>query len=659
MNSWGPPPDAVAWVALALGIGLVVVAALERVRPAALRSSGPGLVARALLAPRASMFVATASAVSAALSWGYFHFYLVGGPRIIDATSYLQEARLFARGLLEFVPDGPAASFHSRFLLSTANGGLTPLFPPGYPLILSLGVALGAPFAVGPVLAAVLVWLSYTYAKCAFEDELSARVTACLSCLCAVLRYHTADTMSHGLCAVWVLGALIAVARATAERSDSHPRVLYWALLSGLCWSLLFATRPVSALALTLPLLFSYRADVRAAIWCALGAIPCAALFLWQQQLLTGHWGTWAQHAYYAAADGPPGCIRLGFGSDIGCRIEHGVFVDRYLPHGYGPLEALYTTGRRLALHLGDAGNSRWVMLLLPFGLWWSRRNRHAQLIGLLLGAQVVTYALFYFDGNLPGAGARMFADVLPLEHVLIALGAVRLRAVTAAVAATLLGFALHGAASHQQLRQQQGGRPMFEPERVPDDVELLFMDTDHGFNLAFGSNERRVVARARADAYDRALWEHLGRPKTAVYDFDLNAKRPARLVPFIPSTYWRFEAESAWPASWIRGGWIEPVYVLDACTSEGRLLQLHPSASERLALQVELWVPAAGRYRIDVGGRGPIEFAGIDTHWTAWSRQCPGWQSDVVTLAAGALRLTVNTGTEAVLDAFELVPMP
>lgn len=654
MNSWGPPPDAVAWVALVVGGGLLSLAALERVRQGASRSGG--IVARALLALPTGTFLAAVCALSAVLSWGYFRYYLVGGPRIIDATSYLQEARLFARGLLEFVPDGPAASFHSRFLLTTASGGLTPLFPPGYPLVLSLGALLGAPFVVGPVLAAALAWLSHAYARLAFGDELVARVAACLSCVCAVLRYHTADTMSHGLCAVWILVALCAATRATDERG-AKPSAVLWAMLSGASWSLLFATRPVSALALALPLLFVYRAHIRSSLWCALGALPFAVLFLWQQQLLTGTWGTWAQRAYYAAADGPPGCIRLGFGHDIGCRIEHGVFVERYLPNGYGPLEALYTTGRRLALHLGDAGNCRALMLLLPLGLWWSRSSRHAQMLALAIAAQVSTYALFYFDGNLPGAGARMFADVLPLEHILIAVAAVRLRAVSALLAVALLGFALQGAATHQQLRQQQGGRPMFEPGRVPNDVQLLFMDTDHGFNLAFGADERRVVARLRGDAHDRALWEHLGRPNAAVYDFDLNGTREPRLMPFAPGENWRFEAESAWPAASVRGGWIEPVYVLDACSSQGRVLHLHPTPSERLHLQVELWVPLAGAYRLEVAGRGQLEFSGLDTRWTAWSKECSGYQSEVLTLPAGALHLEVNARGEAVLDAFELVP--
>jgi len=31
----------------------------------------------------------------------------------------------------------------------------------------------------------------------------------------------------------------------------------------------------------------------------------------------------------------------------------------------------------------------------------------------------MLAYVPFYFDGSYPGGGARLFADVLPLEHVL------------------------------------------------------------------------------------------------------------------------------------------------------------------------------------------------------------------------------------------------
>ena len=102
---------------------------------------------------RGGRWLAAFAALAFALSVAYVHVYLRGGPRIIDATSYLLEARSLAAGSFSFhVPD-PTASFRGRFLLASSDGHtLGVLFPPGYPLVLSLGVRLGVPLLVGPAL---------------------------------------------------------------------------------------------------------------------------------------------------------------------------------------------------------------------------------------------------------------------------------------------------------------------------------------------------------------------------------------------------------------------------------------------------------------------------------------------------------------------------
>ena len=59
----------------------------------------------------------------------------------------------------------------------------------------------------------------------------------------------------------------------------------------------------------------------------------------------------------------------------------------------------------------------------------------------------------------------------------------------------------------------------------------LVFVDTDHGFNLGFDpskvdASSAIVVARRRADSNDRLLWESLGRPAAFHYLYD--PSRPA-----------------------------------------------------------------------------------------------------------------------------------
>src|SRR5687767_13348535 len=190
MGTWfrmiGAPPDAPSVVALAAA--LVLLWQGRRAFTALFR------------APKSAV-VALLAAVALALSAGYVHHYLRGGPRIIDATSYWLEARALAEGHASWPIDEPTASVRGRFLLLSGSAQaprLGVIFPPGYPLVLALGFLLGAPLWVGPFIAALLVGATYALAKAVTAREDVARLAAVMSVVCATLRYHTADTMSHG-----------------------------------------------------------------------------------------------------------------------------------------------------------------------------------------------------------------------------------------------------------------------------------------------------------------------------------------------------------------------------------------------------------------------------------------------------------------------------
>src|SRR5690606_30150154 len=189
-----------AWAALVLGIVCLFFPRWPLLGKAA-----------TLSLKRATFLLASLCLVSFCLSWGYFYFYLGGAPRIIDATTYLLEARSFAAGSFSFEVPEPTASFRGRFLIHTAEDPqrLAAVFPPGYPTVLALGVGLGVPFFIGPVLAALLAAATYSLAQ-----ELTGRrdislLAAAFSTLSACLRYHTSETMSHGLASVLAVGVLL------------------------------------------------------------------------------------------------------------------------------------------------------------------------------------------------------------------------------------------------------------------------------------------------------------------------------------------------------------------------------------------------------------------------------------------------------------------
>ena len=656
LGTWGTPPDPAAWGALAAAV--VAIAVANAPHDATLRMEHLASSRRV---------VTVLAFVAALLSLAYVAFYLGGGPRIVDATTYFLQARALSEGHFGWHVPEPTASFRGRFLLFH-EGEIAGIFPPGYPLLLSLGFAVGAPLVVGPVLAAAIVVATWALARelareaglDRHSEETVARTAACLSVVCAALRYHTADTMAHGACALAFTLAILAAIRARQERLP------WFFLLAGLPLGFVLATRFASALALGSVLAWlAWRAGGRAKrtalMACLLGAAPGALLLLVAQSSSTRHALVSAQSAYYAASDGPPGCFRYGFGAGIGCLVEHGDFVRARASEGYGLLAAIGVTLRRLRMHAEDVANFEPLAFFVLVPLLRGRQSRTlgVRACAALVGVLVLAYAPFYFDGDYPGGGARFFADVLPVEHALMALGVALVarssaeigRAGGAAVALSLLGFSVHAAFDHEQLRARDGGHPMFDPEVFaarslgatprdgsPPPASLVFFETDHGFNLAHDPDKADraaeaiakgtkpsgvVVARLRSDDHDRLLYERLGRPSSWVYRFVPDSPKTlaqaARLghdvatgdlQPWAPAPAWpggaeawRFEAENEWPPLLQTGSaWAEPIWATDTCASpagNGRALAIHGSASGGGAVVLALPVPRPGNWRV------------------------------------------------------------
>jgi hypothetical protein len=666
LGTWGRPPDAPAKIAAAAAALLALLALAGRGRTLL----GAGVEEPSPAERRRTLFAI--AFVAALLSLGYVAVYLRGGPRIIDATTYFLQGRALARGDFAWDVLEPSASFRGRFLSFRPSAGtLGGIFPPGYPLLLSFGFMLGAPMIVGPLLAGALVVATYRLARTLAEDTPLAadapaigRGAALLSLLCAALRYHTADTMSHGAAALGVTVALTAAleARRAAARGQTgddggHPLDAGrgFALLAGLALGYVLATRPVSLLPVGAVSLVLVRRPARLVGWLAAGVLPGLLLLLLSQREVTGHWFTSTQRLYYAVSDGPPGCFRWGFGAHVGCLFEHGDFVHARLEHGFGVAQAAATTLRRLHHHLLDVANLEPLALLVLVPIAGRLRRRPAIIAATaLVAGQVLAYAPFYFDGDYPGGGARFFADVLPIEHALVVVGVAALaaragrtgttalvRGVLALLALAAAGFAVHASFEHGKLRDRDGGRPMFERDVLAAagvTHGVVFVETDHGFAIGHDPNARPeqdvVVVRLRSDDRDRMVYDALGKPPSYSYKFDAKGLAPPSVLPWVPPEHsynLRFEAEAEWPALWQEGGFAAPAWA-GGCASGGRVLTVTPTSDGRRArAAIALPVPSAGRWSVEPhvasnvsvpfapAGPGPVEGV-IDVAGSRWS---------------------------------------
>ena len=656
-GTWGRPPDDAAKLALGLAAVALLLALTGRGRT--ILGIGEHAVPRRLF-----LWIVAFSA--ALVSIMYIATYLRGGPRIVDATTYFLQGRALSHGDLAWPVADPTGSFRGRFLLYREGaGGADPMmggiFPPGYPLLLAIAFRIGAPMVVGPAIAAALVIATYRLARTLAEDVLAsvtwssvgrsttesralvepiARTAALISVACAALRYHTADTMAHGATA---LGIAIALEAALKRR----------AIVAGLAVGAVVATRPMSAMAIGGVAIWilarakarsgtrtgeSARADVIRFVG---GLLPGVLLLVVAQHAVTGVWGASSQRMYYALSDGPPGCFRWGFGAGTGCVYEHGDFVEARLANGYGLLAAAGTTLRRLRMHLLDVANVEplALLVLVPLARMRGMAKRSFAVVAalvLVLG-HVLVYVPFYFDGNYPGGGARLLADVLPVEHALVAIAVAQLarggdprryvRGAFAVLSVMFAGFAVHAVFGHVQLADRDGGRPMYEPDLVARSVTagLVFVDTDHAFGLGHDPDARIkngiVVARLHNDDRDRLLFDRLDHPPTFLYKFEVppaasgQGAPPATpvVVPWAPPALadtLRFEAEAEWPVLSQSGGFAVPVFG-DVCASGSRVLALTPTPlAGHASATITVPVPQAGTYfvglRIVQGTRVP-----------------------------------------------------
>jgi hypothetical protein len=593
-STWARPPDVPAQVAL--GLAVVLLAGSLTRRGTRWMASWLDFAAVRDL-DRHRRFLAVASFAAAFLSLGYIGFYLRGGPRAIDAAVYFLQGRVLSHGHWTWAAGEPTANFHASQLLLLAPDRLAGIFPPGFPILLASGFLVGAPMVVGPVLAAILVvatwWLARELAIGAGESrghaEGVARIAAGLSIVCAALRYHTADTLPHGAAAVALATAFAAALRGcrTGHTAPRNAMALFGA--SGFALGALVATQPRSGLAIgavVLGLGLQCPRRAHALAWTAAAAVPGVLVLLAANHAAVGRAFVSPSAVYFALAGAARSSAAGGgmAGAVASRSLErvraHAFDVANFEPLSLLPLVVLFGK-RRPPAHVG----------------WWA---------ALIVVGQLVAYAPIATEDVGPGAGAGVLADVLPIDHALIALALVRLfprdlgRAAAATLGFALAGFAVHASYAHGRLAASDIGRPRFEPD-VPREggvtTGLLFFDDDTGYELAYdpatAASLGLEAVRMRGDDHDRLVFEALGRPASHRYFFS-PSNRPG-VIPWAPggtADLWRFESESEWPPVSATRGSAHVDTIELSCVSGGRALVLTPSGSSTDSVTIELPVP-------------------------------------------------------------------
>ncbi len=295
---------------------------------------------------------------TAAIAW----FVFEGIPHVEDEVAYLFQAKVFALGRL-YVPTPPYGeeAFWIPFVLDV-EGRRFSKYPPGFPLLLAVGVRLGADWLVNPVLAGLLMAALFGLGRSLYDNGtgLLAAALGATSPLFLVLAgthmAHVAAALALTLFAWLYVRTLQGDGRATP-------------LLAGLALGMAILIRPLTAFGIALPFalhglvrfLGGRRAQRRRLLILALAALPAIPLYLLYNYALVHRWML-SLYTLWWPYD------RIGFGPGHGWREGgHTPAIAYY--------NALYDLGN-LATEL--LGWPRLSWLFLPVALLlppWRRRD--------------------------------------------------------------------------------------------------------------------------------------------------------------------------------------------------------------------------------------------------------------------------------------------
>ena len=233
-------------------------------------------------------------------------------PHVQDSLTYLFQAKTMAQGDLWVASPALPQFFEQEFLL-VQDGRWFGKYPPGYPLILAIGVLLKASWLINPLLASLTVPLIYQLGRWLYNGRIGLLAAGLLS-LSPFFLFLSGSHMAHAAELFWLTLFMVAWQKTTARLGRWQ-----WALVAGLATGMAFLTRQLTAVAITAPffLLTLWQSPLpwpnrwkKGLVWLA-GLLPLVLLLF----------------AYQAAVTGDPfqdprllfwPYDQLGFGDDVG-----------------------------------------------------------------------------------------------------------------------------------------------------------------------------------------------------------------------------------------------------------------------------------------------------------------------------------------------------
>ena len=374
---------------------------MTRRRTGVLRARAPAVVILAAL------FVFIAANL---ISWVCFRHI----PHINDEIGYLFQAKIFGLGKL-YVPS-PCARNSFDFTHIINNGRWYSQYPPGFPAILLLGLAVGAPWIINPLLAACSIFVFYHLGKEIYGDSegIVAAVLGAVSIwfllTSATMLSHTSSMLVFSLFLIFLF------------RSLKAP-TLFNGLAAGLSLGIAFLIRPYDVVAISIPLVLYFGfltvRELKLRIrnfsgFLAILLIAGACLLIYNQ-----------------LTNGNP--LKMGYIVKYGDAHSVGFGRSGYAGTPHTPERGAFLVGKNLAAInkylFGWPLTS--LLFLVPFVYPLNEGKKRSGKDLLLLTSFIsLALGLFFYWGSSVIVGARMFFESVPLLLLMTARGILKTPAI-------------------------------------------------------------------------------------------------------------------------------------------------------------------------------------------------------------------------------------
>jgi hypothetical protein len=339
-------------------------------------------------------------------------FVLDHTPRIHDEIAYVFQAKIFLSGLLFAPSPSPRSSFDFPHIVN--NGRWYAQYPPGWPLLLTLGLLIGTPWLINPILAALAIIVIFYLGTELFSIRIGT-LAAFLGSVSIWSLVISSSMMSHTSSMFFMTLFLLFM-----FRSIRHPTPIN-GIIAAAGLGMMLLIRPLDSVLVSIPFLIYYgfqwsrkqKTGFKNLLAFVLTMCFILGILLTYNFLTNGHPLKMGYMVYLGEGRG------LGFGAKIYQTAEHNPFLGRQ--NIAKNLTALnkYLFGWPFSSFLA----------LVPL-LFIRRRKKDILQKDLLLACGFLsqTVGLFFYWGAFVFISPRLFFSTFPLLILLSARGIYELK---------------------------------------------------------------------------------------------------------------------------------------------------------------------------------------------------------------------------------------